>query len=438
MKKLWIVLLSMFVLSEFTSAQLLDTKKKRRRGIPTADGGSSAGDRSLSGKQSGPGTGRVNTKGKPSFERGGDNAESGESASAGGQSGSGNSAADPLDQPIIVAPDVVVAPAFSGTPRQGLAEIERLARDGRGEEAAALAEVLIERIAQTTRDEQLQAELRYAAGVSEGMSGRLGQAALAFRSASVLAGPGELRLDSLYNSAAHLIEQGELFYAKIPEIEARAAAQNGGQLSSMDAKGVDTLAETRQMFTAARELLISELRIDWRDEDTRANVEFVQRRLDELDRIESQRNDSTSEEKSESGSESEKTEKGEGADKGDEKNEEESDEAGDSGANPDQNNQEKTESTEPEEGEGSKDGAEQPNPNADPDENGDFEQQEEQADGEDNPESESESGGQEANQEMSKEEVKMILDRLNELDEYAKKMRAALYKTRRIPVERDW
>ncbi|MFT7665267.1 MAG: hypothetical protein ACI87A_003503, partial [Planctomycetota bacterium] len=382
MKNIWTLLLGLIVLSPLAAAQVPAPTKRTRPGVATDNGGTSATEGSIAGKQSGKQETRVNTKDEASFERGGDKSELGGSASVDGQATGADAAGAPLGQPIEVAPEVV-APAYSGTPRQGLAEIERLTRDGHGEEAVALAEVLIERVALTTRDEQLQGELRYAAGVSEGMGGRLGHAALAFRSASALAGPGDLRLDSLYNTAAHLIEQGEELYSKIPEVEAKAAAQSGGQLSGLDAKGVDTLADTRRAFTAAKEMLISRLRIDWRDEDARANVEFVQRRLDELDRIEAKRADATSEKKSESGSESEKTEEGEGADKGDEENDEESDEAGDSGANPDQDNPEETESTEPEEGEGAKDGAEQPNPNADPDENGEFDQQEEQEDGED-------------------------------------------------------
>jgi hypothetical protein len=202
--------------------------------------------------------------------------------------------------------------------------------------------------------------------------------------------------------------------------------------------GPDTLPQTREEFQAAREALIARLRIDWRDEDSRANLEYVQRRLDELDRIEAKRDDATTQQKSDDGRESEKTEEGEGADKGAEEREQETEESGDVGSNEQNTDKEQTDTSDPQPGEGAKEGNEDPNPMAEPDSNADQEKQEQQDVGQDDANTESESGGHEADAEMSQEEVKLILDRLNELDERARKLRAAIYKTRRIPVDRDW
>jgi len=354
-----------------------------------------------------------------------------------GQVGS-DSAAEPLDQPVVIAPPTPVAPPFTGQPREGLVEIERLARGGRGEEASALAAALIEQVAGTTRDEKLQAELSYAAGVSEDMVSRLERSALAFQKASALAGPGELRLDSLYNQAVLHISRGELFYEQIEEVKAESMAADMVKSSQGDKETFDTLPQARDEYLKAREALVAHLRIDWRNEDARVNAEFVQQRLDRLDEIESKRRESETEQKSKQGADNEKTEEGDDTSKGDQENEEQNDEEGEVGDNSANENENEAKDADPQEGEGAQDGDEDPNPESESDEDPEVEKEEQMDEGREDDQTESDEGGAESDPEMSQEEVKLILDRLNELEKEASLLRQALYKMRRIPVERDW
>jgi len=380
----------------------------------------------------------VDLKNNPRLQEGKESIDIGDDKGGTLRPDTGDSAGAPLDQPVVIQPNVAAAPTFVGTPHAGLVELERLARDGRGEEAGLLAKVLIERVAETTGDEQLQAELCYAGGVSEDMAGKIQLSAEAFRTASVLAGPGQLRLDSLYNQAGVHIDLGERYYQRIEEVKAEGMALDMIKSSNPDKKEIDTLPQAREEFLNAREALIAHLRLDWRDEDARANLEFVQLRLDKLDDIESKRDESTTEQKSKEGKDSEKTEEGEDTDKGNQENEEENDEEGEVGDNSSNENQKETKDADPQEGEGAQDGDQDPNPTSESDEKPQAEKEEQKEKGREDDQVESEEGGAESDPEMSQEEVKMILDRLNELDKLAAKLRAALYKSRRVPVDRDW
>ena len=304
-----------------------------------------------------------------------------------------DSAGAPLDQRVVIQPKVATAPAFVGTPHAGLVELERLARDGRGDEAGLLAKVLIDRVAETTGDEQLQAELCYAGAVSEDMVGRFDQSAEAFKTASVLAGPGQLRLDSLYNQAGVHIDLGERYYERIEEVKAEGMAIDMVKSSNPDKKEMDTLPQARDEYLKAREALISHLRLDWRDEDVRANIEFVQLRLDRLDDIESKRDESTTEQKSKEGKDSEKTEEGEDSDKGNQENEEKNDEEGEVGDNSSNENQKETKDADPQEGEGAQDGDQDPNPTSESDEKPEAEKEEQKEKGREDDQVESEEGG---------------------------------------------
>src|SRR5690606_24191728 len=120
------------------------------------------------------------------------------------------------------------------------------------------------------------------------------QACLAFESARLLAGPGALRLDATYDLGSLFLAAGEEQRAKLPEISGQPAqppppppvAAPGGAAPQAPP---DPLQLARAAYLAARERLVERLRMDWRDPDTQANVELVQRRLRELDEIERQR-----------------------------------------------------------------------------------------------------------------------------------------------------
>ena len=377
----------------------------------------------------------VDLKNNPRLQKSTEKAELKDVSGAGDGS---DAAAEPLTEPVVLAPTTVVAPAFVGSPRMGLVEIERLARDGRGEEASALAHLLMEQVASTTGDEELQAELSYAAGVSDDMASRRIQSVDGFRTASVLAGPGELRLEALYNQAALHIEHGEELYERVEEIKAEALQLDRMKSPSPEPAAQDTLPAARDQFQKARDVLISRLKIDWRDRDARANIELVQRRLDKLDSIESKRDEAESNQESDKGQETEKTEEGEDTDKGDTESDDENEEEGKTGKNSSNENNEEAQEADPQEGEGAQDGDQDPNPSSESQEDPQAKKEEEQETGREDDQTESEQGGAEADPEMSQEQVKLILDRLSELDHAASRLRVQLYKSARIAVDRDW
>lgn len=132
------------------------------------------------------------------------------------------------------------------------------------------------------------------------------QAVVDFQDAAALAGPGSARLDAIYDAGRVKLQDGERLRATIPEIAGDAAGGAQPMLAppgpgglpgapptpgapGQDAPQTDPLQAARTAYLAARELLVQRLRSDWRDADTRANLELVQRRLRELDEIERQR-----------------------------------------------------------------------------------------------------------------------------------------------------
>ena len=342
-----------------------------------------------------------------------------------------------ISRPPVERPPAVVAPEFFGSPREALGEIERLSHAGRGPEAAALAREVAGRVPVGKQSERLLAELNYASGVASNLAGARNPAVESFESAGALAGAGELRQDALYNAGVVLMAQAEMLYQEITEVAGQRLADdplvNAGKIGAAP----DTLFASKARFSEARAVLLDRLRLDWRDIDTRANLELTQRRLEEIARLEEKRDAPMNDKKSDEGKESEKTEEGDDGKDGEQQSEEKREEDGETGRNPDSET-EQTEEADPSPGDGSQDGDEMPNPDADAEEDATQPKLEEQEDGEEDEELTSDAGGAELEPEMSQEEVKMILDRLNEIDENAKMMRAARRRTRMIPVERDW
>ena len=100
------------------------------------------------------------------------------------------------------------------------------------------------------------------------------------RAMTLDAAQGELRRAAIYNLGTLELQEGELWRAKLPELQKNAPAAalplpptpvpgaNGG-----GAKEEDPLEKARRHYTAARKHFIERLRIDWKDADTRANAE---------------------------------------------------------------------------------------------------------------------------------------------------------------------
>lgn len=278
----------------------------------------------------------------------------------------------------------------------------------------------------------------------------------AFGSARALAGPGVLRRHAMYNlGVAHLL-RGETWFATIPEVSGGAGVGPGtpgalppgmpgmpggpaaGSPPGEEGEAPDPLQEARAAYGSAKELLIERLREDWRDPDTRANLEWIQRRLRELDEIERQR---------------EEQEQDEEQDPNQDPSEDPSD---DSKPDPDaEEEREDSEQDDSSENEGEENPSErQPNDESqEPEPSGDEEQQQDPQDSEPQPEPtepetaprpEEGTGESVSSDEppperlLTKEEVMRLLDRLQELEEEGAALEAALRGSGQIPVERDW
>jgi len=360
------------------------------------------------------------------------------------------------------APDVTVAAEASaveapplepwdGSYADGLREIRRLAEAGDTDAAVLVAERLIapgsleRKVEDLTRAEgwrarvgralessadrldllgpppAVRAEAQFARGVALDLGARAApdeaeralrreQARLAFESARLLAGPGDLRLDATYQQGWIALAAAEEQRAKIPEISSTpapppppppvAAPVPGGAPQPPDA-----LALARAAYLGARERFIERLRLAWRDPDTQANVELIQRRLRELDEIEKKRKEQEQEQKQDENKD----------DQQDQKQDPKPDE------NKDQQQPEDPKKQDPGEDKQDPDPKE-PEPKPDPKDE----------------KTEPKPADAQNVQAMSKEEMMQLLERLERIEEVQKELQEKLKRMRRTSVEKDW
>ena len=294
----------------------------------------------------------------------------------------------------------VVAAVERGAWDEALAGAERLVADAteHGLREWQLAEAQFARgVVLARRDQEHPSEAGFASAVP------------AFESARALAGPGRLRLDATYDlGLVHLFE-AERWRAQIPEL---AGAPPAG--AAPDASQPDPLQTARAAYLAAKEPLIERLRADWRDADTRANLELIQRRLAELDEIERRREEQRQEQQQDQDQQGDGEGEGDGSEdpsEGEAEGEESSPADGSGDPNPTQPGQGEEEprtqaAPRPEEGEG------EARSGTDPSEL--------------------------AERHLTREEVMRLLDKLGELEEAGAELEARLREARRIPVDRDW
>ena len=348
----------------------------------------------------------------------------------------------PADAAPADAPAVPAAERLREVPGRMRALAERL---GAGDAALALslADQLLAEAEELALPERTRAELHFARGLAlaalaeEGAAVQGGEdlpgtdrlaATDAFQSARALAGPGALRLDATYDAGTvHLLE-AERLRATIPEIAGAAGAPPplpppSGSSGAPAAQPPDPLPLARAAYLAARAVRVERLRADWRDPDTRANLELVQRRLRELDALEEERRQQQQEQQQQ--------------DPGQQGEDAEQPPEGEDG-------EEQPQEGEPSEGE-PKDGDEprEPQEGADPEER--EPQPQEPSESEPGPETaeapadpQPAKGEVDAERHLTREEVLRLLDRLQDLEQEAQSLRAALREARRIPVERDW
>jgi hypothetical protein len=190
------------------------------------------------------------------------------------------------------------------TPPVLLDRLVRLTAERDFEAARAAGDALLAR----DLDDAWRAEVQHARGVSLALAESYEEGADAFRSAAALAGPGALRDGALYGAGTSLLFRAEELFLEIPEVRERrglpplpdpgaAPAVPPGApgppvptgAAPADDDAPDPLEVAREAYLAAKDRLLDRLRHDWRDVDTRANLELVQRRLRELDDIERER-----------------------------------------------------------------------------------------------------------------------------------------------------
>ena len=335
-----------------------------------------------------------------------------------------------------------IAGEVAQTYSAAVAEIVRAERDGKWEEALAGTEALLAEADARGLAEYQRAELHFAAGVV--LAGRsdvedpdeFRQALPPFESARALAGPGDLRLDAGYDLGVTELRRAEVLRTRIPELGggqpnmAMTAAPPPPQAPPTPPaaggaeKEVDPLEAAREAYLTAKGRFLDRLRADWRDADTRANLELIQRRLHELDEIEKQREEQQPEQQQQN-----QDQQGEDGEKSKDENAKDQEGKSDEQKDP----QDKKEGEEGEQ-DPSKDQADQ-----NPDEGGEQETDPLETDGaEQEPPPPEQGPTAPAEKRLTKEEVTRYLQQLGEIEEKGERLRQLLKQAQRIPVKKDW
>ena len=272
---------------------------------------------------------------------------------------------------------------------------------------------------------EARAEVHHARGTALLEAERREESEAAFQTARALFPGGELSQDATYDLGVAALLEGEVWRAQIPELGGQAPTA-----ASPDEEPPDPLEIARGHYERARAALVERLRLDWRDADTRANTELVQRRLRELDEIERAREEQEPPPE-EQGEDSEDSEDSEPSDEPSEDSESQD------GSEDEQEPEEGSENQpEPGEDESPSDEEAPPEPS---EEEGEEREPEETGDAES--EGEENAAEQELPAEeplLTREEIQRLLDRLQRIEEEAAAQREALRSRRRVPVEKDW
>lgn len=233
-----------------------------------------------------------------------------------------------------------------------------------------------------------------------------------FGRALALAPAGELREMAAYDLALLPLLTGEEWRTQIPELGGPPPAPQAPTAQGAPAEvPPDPLAQAKAAYLEARVRFIERLKLDWRDADTRANVELIQRRLRELAAIEQQREDQQQQQQ-------DQQQEGDEQDQQDQNSES-------------QDQQDQSDPQQPEENEQDSEAGE------------DEQQPEEQSEG-DESEDQSQNEGEEPQaaepQEvhLSQEELQRLLNRLAEHEKEAEALRELRNQRGSKGVDKDW
>jgi hypothetical protein len=303
---------------------------------------------------------------------------------------------------------------------------------------AAAIDPLLDRFGWNGAEPAQRAAVHYAKGVVLSRAGRRAECESAFESARSLAGPGDLRLDAIYNLGASQLMEGEAQRAQIPELggkpsaapsapSASGASNAPGPGAASGAPPPDPLELARAAYLRARDHFSERLQSDWRDADTRANVELVARRLKELSDIQKKRDEQKKQQEQQQKQDSKdkdkqsKDDKSKDAQKKDQEKQDSKDKA-------DQDKQQQDEKK--------NDGQDQKKP----DEKKPDEKPQDQKNAENDKDKSAQDAqtGDEKEQKLTKEQMIQLFDRLNQIEEKAKQMQAQIRRARAAKVKRDW
>jgi hypothetical protein len=329
-----------------------------------------------------------------------------------------------VDQALEAAPAEPTVEPYPGPLAQGLDELTASARADERERALGLAASLLASPQVGALSEPQRARLRYDVGLARAFCGAYDDAVGDLRAAAGLAGPGELREDSLYAAGTARLLAAEEMRLKVPEIAKELGLDPPmppgmvpGGPPIPDPSAPDPLELARTAYLSARSELLTRVKLDWRDEDTRANLELVARRLRELDEIERQRKEEQQQQQQQQQEQQDKQDQ----QKQDQPQDQKQDPSQEQQPPEEQQGDPEQEPPKPEEGE-------QP---PEPEKEEPSEQQEDEQAPKPDPSKLEE-------RVLSKEEVQRLLDRLQEIEEQAQALRAFLRDRRRVPVEKDW
>jgi len=254
-----------------------------------------------------------------------------------------------------------------------------------------------------------------------------------FERARALAGPGGDRLASIYNLGMLDLFEGERQRGMIPELGGKPAAppaslaptgpptgplaghtgpQGGG--GEEDEPPPDPLDLAREAYERGLEHFVERLREDWRDADTRANVELIQRRLDELDDIERRREEEEQQQQQD--------------DQDQQDQDENQDESQDQESEDSPSDEQQRDEPEPDEPQENEDEPQEEEPEEEP---GEEPQEPEQP-----PESQEQQEPEERL--LTREELMRLLDRLSQIEDQGERIREQLRQVRRAKVDKDW
>ncbi len=270
-----------------------------------------------------------------------------------------------------------------------------------------------------------RAAVHYAEGVVASTAGDRARAEPVFQSARSLAGPGDVRLASIYNLGVNALLDGEEQRAKIPELQGGQAAPPAPPAAAPGAPPPpDPLDLARAAYLRAKTHLVERVRAQWDDADTRANIELVQRRLKELDEIQKKREEQKKKDEQEKQDEKDEKEKDEKKNPSDQKkdDEKEQEQKPDDSEKQDPKDDEKSENDK-------KDQEEPPKPE-------DAEQSKDEKPEEQKPEPQPSEESLEKL--LTKEEMMRLLDVLKQHEEEYDKLKAQMRQSRRAKAKKDW